>query len=197
MTGEIPKAHSFSSYETSTFTRRAQQHHRENLSQHTSQCSCSSDKTQCHIPEPNHNSETASKSATKHHDQQNQWNKQHQLSSASMMHTPMRLAERKFATRFCKVTGPHLPNVTLRLHHSIISSSFGRKLNLSQHAQNRPIPNAKKRTNSFISRSLSSNGSCSVHREIALQHRWIHGFARSEHVVTLASRRRSYNVLQP
>ena len=37
-----------------------------------------SDETQCHVPEPKHNSETASQCVTKHHDQQNQWNKQHQ-----------------------------------------------------------------------------------------------------------------------
>ena len=58
---------------------RMAQHHRENLSQHTSQCSCSNCGTQCHVPEPKNNSETASQFATKHHDQQNQWNKHHQV----------------------------------------------------------------------------------------------------------------------
>ena len=38
--------------------------------------------------------------------------------------------------------------------------------------------------------------SFSVHREIALQHRWIDWFARSEHVLAFASRWRSYNLLQ-
>ena len=61
--------------------RMAQQHHHENISQHTSQCSCSSDETQFQVPEPKHNSETASQLVTKHHDQQNQWNKQHQRDS--------------------------------------------------------------------------------------------------------------------
>ena len=32
--------------------RVAQQHHHENLFQHTPQCSCSSDETQCYVPEP-------------------------------------------------------------------------------------------------------------------------------------------------
>ena len=59
-----------------------QQHHHENLSQHTSQYSCSSYETQCHVPEPKHSSETPSQCVTKHHDQHTQWNKQHQLISA-------------------------------------------------------------------------------------------------------------------
>ena len=58
VTGEIPKAQSCIADKTSTLTRMTQQHHHENLSQHTSQCSCSSDETQCHVPEPKHNSET-------------------------------------------------------------------------------------------------------------------------------------------
>ena len=37
----------------------AQQHHLDSPSQHTSQCSCSSDETQRHDPEPKLNSETA------------------------------------------------------------------------------------------------------------------------------------------
>ena len=49
----------------------------DSLSQHTSQYSCSNDETQRHNPEAKHNSKTASQHATKHHDQQNQWNKQH------------------------------------------------------------------------------------------------------------------------
>ena len=63
----------------------AQQTHHDSLSQHISQCSCSNDETQRHDPEPKHNSETASQHVTKHHDQQNQWNKQHQLNSSSTM----------------------------------------------------------------------------------------------------------------
>ena len=70
-------------HRTSSLTRMAQQHHHENLSQYTSQYSGSSDETQCHDPEPKHNSKTASQCVTKHHDQHNQWNKQHQLRSSS------------------------------------------------------------------------------------------------------------------
>ena len=72
VTGEIPKAQSCIAYKTPTLTGMAQQHHHENLSQNTSQCSCSSDETQCHDPEPKHNSNTASQSVAKHHDQHNQ-----------------------------------------------------------------------------------------------------------------------------
>ena len=61
----------------------AQQHHHDSLSQHTSQHSSSNDETQRHDPEPKHNSKTASQHVTKHHDQHNQWNKQHQLNSLS------------------------------------------------------------------------------------------------------------------
>ena len=63
-------------------------------------------------------------------------------------------------------------------------SKFGRQLDLSQDAPNRPIPRAIQRTNSLVSRSLGSDCPRSVHRDIALQHRWIHWFARSEHVLT-------------
>ena len=69
-------------------------------------------------------------------------------------------------------------------------------LDLSQDALNRPIPSAIQRTNSLVSRSLGSDCSRSVHREIVLQHRWIDWFARSEHVLALASRWRSYKLLQ-
>ena len=68
---------------STSLTRIAQQHHHESLFQQTSQCSCSSDESPCHVPERKHNSETASRYVTKHHDQQNQWNKQHQPISAS------------------------------------------------------------------------------------------------------------------
>ena len=83
VTGKIPRAQTCNAPKTKSLTRMAQQHHHDSLSQHTSQYSCSNDETQRHDPEPKHNSETASQHATKHHDQQNQWNKQHQLNSSS------------------------------------------------------------------------------------------------------------------
>ena len=48
-------------------TRMVQLHHHENPSQH----SCSSDETQCIVPEQKHNSKAASRFSSKHHEQPN------------------------------------------------------------------------------------------------------------------------------
>ena len=53
-----------------SLTQIAQQYHHENLSQHTSQCHCSIYETPCHDTEAKRNSNTASRLAAKHHDQQ-------------------------------------------------------------------------------------------------------------------------------
>ena len=55
----------------------AHQHQHGNHSQHISHCSFISGETQCHVPQLKHNPKTALQFATKHHDEKNQWNKQH------------------------------------------------------------------------------------------------------------------------